>query len=124
MKVAIASSGPTLKSKVDSRFGRCPYFLIINPKTNKSKVLKNIAGQSFQGAGISASQIIANKKVKAVIAGNFGPKAINVLNASGIKIFAGVFNLTIKQTLEKYKNGGLKALDKKLLFQRIDNYTQ
>ena len=112
MKIAIASLGVTLESKVDSRFGRCPYFLVIETKTNDFGVIKNTAGQAFQGAGISAAQIIANKKVKAVIAGNFGPKAVSVLSASGIEIFTGASNLTARQALKKYKNNELKPLDK------------
>ncbi len=112
MKIAIASLGTTLEAKVDARFGRCPYFLIVDTKTNDFGVIKNTAGQAFQGAGISAAQLIANKKVKAVLAGNFGPKAVGVLSASGIKIFAGVSDLTAKQALEKYKDGKLKPLDK------------
>jgi len=110
MKIAIASLGITLKAKVDARFGRCHYFLIIETKTNDFKVIKNTGGQAFQGAGISAAQMIANKKVTAVIAGNFGPKAVSVLNASGIGIFAGVSDLTAGQALEKYKKGELEAL--------------
>lgn len=109
--VAIASTGPTLTSNVDPRFGRCPYFLIVNHNTLTFSVLENTAGQAFQGAGISAAQMIANKKVKAVIAGNFGPKALSVLNASGIKVLAGVYNLTAKEALEKYKIGELKPID-------------
>jgi len=111
-RLAIAASGITLEAKVDPRFGRCPYFLIVETKTNKLEVLKNIAGQAFRGAGISAAQIIANKKVKAVIAGNFGPKAVSVLSASGIEIFIGASELTAKQALEKYKDGKLEPLDK------------
>jgi len=112
MQIAIAASGKTIDSLVDSRFGRCPYFLIIETKTNDFGVIKNTAGQAFRGAGISAAQMVADKEVKAVIAGNFGPKAVSVLSASGIEIFAGVSGLTVKQALEKYKDGELKSLDK------------
>ncbi|NIA08945.1 MAG: dinitrogenase iron-molybdenum cofactor biosynthesis protein, partial [Nitrospiraceae bacterium] len=31
MKIAITSTGPTLDGMVEARFGRCPYFLIIDP---------------------------------------------------------------------------------------------
>jgi len=103
MKIAIASTGRTLEARVDVRFGRCPYFLIVDTKTDKLEVVKNMAGQAFQGVGVSAAQIIVNKKVKAVIAGNFGPKAASVLNNSGIEIFTEVSSLTVKQALEKYK---------------------
>lgn len=108
MKIAIAVSGATLESQVDPRFGRCPYFLIIDIKTDKLGVIKNTAGQTFRGAGISAAQMIANKGVKAVIAGNFGPNAINVLNSSDIKIFSGIFGIKAKKALEQYKEGKLQ----------------
>jgi len=112
MTIAIASSGATLEDQVDARFGRCPYFLIVDPEKDNFQAVKNTAGQAFQGAGISAAQMIANKKVKAVIAGNFGPKAVSVLNASGIEILAGVFGITAQQALEKYKAGELKTVEK------------
>jgi len=33
MKVAVSATGPTLDAEVDPRFGRCPYFGIIDPDT-------------------------------------------------------------------------------------------
>ena len=108
MRVAIASSGKTLESQVDSRFGRCPYFLIIDSETEDFEVLENTAGQAPRGAGISAAQIIADKGAEAAIAGNFGPNAINVLSASKIKIFGGVFGIIAKEAIKQYKSGELK----------------
>ena len=33
MKIAVSSTGQSLDSAVEARFGRCPYFLIVNPAT-------------------------------------------------------------------------------------------
>lgn len=110
MKIAIASSGRTLDALVDPRFGRCPYFLIVESETGGFEAIENTAGQAFRGAGISAAQMIANKNVKAVIAGNFGPNAFNVLSSSGIKIFGGVSGISAKEALAQYKEGKLKEL--------------
>lgn len=107
MEIVIASSGNTLDSLVDSRFGRCSYFLIVDSETGEFEAIKNTAGQAFRGAGISAAQMIANKGIKAVIAGNFGPNAVNVLNNAKIEIF-GVFGITAKKAIEQYKAGKLK----------------
>ena len=109
MKIAVASSGKSLDSLVDARFGRCPYFLIVDSKTEKFEVVKNVSGQEFRGAGVSAAQAVVNKGVKAVIAGNFGPNAVNVLSSSGVEIFGGVSSITISEILEEYKRGKLKA---------------
>jgi len=108
MKIAIAASGKTSASLVDARFGRCPYFLIIDSKTNQFKPIENTASQSFRGAGVSAAQMVVNKGAKVVIAGNFGPNAFNVLNSSKVKIFGGISGITAKEALEQYKKGKLK----------------
>lgn len=110
MKIAIAASNKILDSLVDPRFGRCPYFLIVDSETEKFEAIENTAGQAFRGAGISAAQMIVNKGVGAVIAGNFGPNAVNVLRSSGIKIFAGVSGISAKKALKQYKEGELKEM--------------
>ena len=110
MKIAIATEGKTLDSLVNTRFGRCPYFLIIDSESEEFKVIKNIAGQAFQGAGVSTAQMIVNKGIKAVIAGNFGPNAVNVLKNSGVKIFGGISGIIAKEAFRQYKAGKLKDI--------------
>ena len=109
MKIAIAVSDKNLESVVDAHFGRCPYYLIVDTESNKFEAIENVARQAFHGAGISAAQMIANKGVGAVFAGNFGPKAVRVLSGIGIKIFA-VSGMTAEQALEQYKRGKLKEV--------------
>lgn len=102
-KIAIASSGKTLESQVDPRFGRCRYFLIVDSETGKFEVLVNTADQMSRGAGVSAAQLVVDRKVEAVIAGNFGPKAISVLSQSGVKIIP-VFGKTVKEALRAFES--------------------
>jgi predicted Fe-Mo cluster-binding NifX family protein len=111
MRIAVASSGRTMTSAVDPRFGRCPYFLIVDSETMDFEAVENQAGQATRGAGISAAQVIANKKVTVAIAGNFGPNAVNVLTASGVKIFGGVSGMTVKEAVEKYQTDELTETD-------------
>ena len=108
MKICISSSGPTLNSPVDPRFGRSLYFLIIDEKTEKLEAVPNPAQSAWQGAGIAAAQGVINKGVKVLITGNIGPNAFGVLSNSGVKIYSGVFNMNAKQALEMYKSGELQ----------------
>jgi predicted Fe-Mo cluster-binding NifX family protein len=113
MKIAICSSGQDLDSPVNVRFGRCPYFLLVDEKNNQLEVLENIAGQAPHGAGVSAAQMVADQGVKAVLGVNFGPNAVNVLGAAGIKIYAlpqEEAGLSVAQALEKYRAGKLTAI--------------
>jgi predicted Fe-Mo cluster-binding NifX family protein len=108
-KIAIASNGKILESQVDSRFGRCLYFLIVDSETEKFKVLPNTADSMSRGAGVSAAQLVVDQKVEAVMAGNFGPKAVNVLSQSGLKIFS-VSGKTAKEAINDFKEGKLKPI--------------
>ena len=92
MKVAISSTGKTLESEVDVRFGRCLYFLIVeieNKKIKNVKPIENTAKAQMGGAGISAGEIVANEKVDAVITTNLGPRAFSVFGQFGIKVYQG-----------------------------------
>jgi predicted Fe-Mo cluster-binding NifX family protein len=40
-KIAVSASGPDLEARVDPRFGRAPYFLLINPDTLEFEALAN-----------------------------------------------------------------------------------
>ena len=108
MKIAISSSGKTLQSNVDSRFGRCPYFLVYNTDGAKFEIIENQSRQAMGGAGIQAAQAVSDKKVEAVVTGNIGPNAFKVLSAASINVFSGVSG-TVKSAIEKIKSGELKA---------------
>ena len=109
MKICITSYGTTLDSAVDPRFGRCEYFIIIDPETMEFEAIKN--DTSSGGAGIQAGQLISEKNVEIVLTGNVGPNAFQVLNAAGIKIITGITG-NIEEALIKYNKGELKEIDK------------
>ena len=41
MKIAVTSTGPTLDDAVEARFGRCAYFLVIDPDTLGFEAIEN-----------------------------------------------------------------------------------
>ena len=108
MKIAISSSGKSLISPLDPRFGRCAYFLIVDPADMRYEAFENQSAAQSGGAGIQAAQFLANKNVSAVITGHVGPNAVQTLTAAGIEIFAEQQG-TIEQVVEKYKRGHLKS---------------
>ena len=106
MKIAISSSGKTLDSALDPRFGRCAWFLIIDPADMSYEVFDNQNTAQSSGAGIQAAQFLADKNVSAVITGHVGPNAVQTLSAAGIEIFAQQQG-TIREVVERHKNKGL-----------------
>lgn len=106
MKICITSTGTSLDSDVDPRFGRCPFFIIYDIDSGTFEAVENVNRQAMGGAGIQSGQLVASKNVEAVITGNFGPNAFRVLQAAKIKTYSGVSG-TVKEAIEKYKNGQL-----------------
>ena len=108
MKIAVTSSGKTLESNVDPRFGRAAYFIIVNPETMDYEVVENTQNLSLpQGAGIQAGQTIAGKNVDVLLTGNCGPKAFKVLQSAGIKIITNVKGRVL-DAISKQKKGELE----------------
>lgn len=75
MKIAISATGPSLDAEVDPRFGRCQYFLIIDPDTMEFEAIDNTNKMASGGAGIASAQAVAQKGVQVVLTGNCGPNA-------------------------------------------------
>jgi len=108
MRIAISATGPTLDAEVDPRFGRCQYFIIVDPETMEFEALENSNAVAAGGAGISTGQMIAGKGVKVVLTGNCGPNAYQVLSAAGLQVITGVSG-KIKDAIEEYKLGTFSA---------------
>ena len=90
MKIAVSAAGPDLDVAIDSRFGRCPYFVIVETDTMDFETIQNTSQNSAHGAGIQAAQVVLNKGAKAVLAGNIGPNAFQALSIAKIIIVSGL----------------------------------
>ena len=104
MKIAVTSTGPSLDDKVDARFGRSPYFLIVDTETNEFEAMENPNIALGGGAGIQSAQLMAEHDVKVVLTGNCGPNAFRTFSAAGIRVIVGV-NGIIRKAVERYNAG-------------------
>ena len=109
MKIAISSQGNNLDSELDPRFGRCAYFIIVNPDTMEWEAFSNKAAQMGGGAGIKAAQLVADKGAEAVITGNCGPNAFQSLRAANIRMFTGASG-RIRDVIDHYQKGQLTEI--------------
>jgi predicted Fe-Mo cluster-binding NifX family protein len=109
MRICFTSQGKTMESIVDSRFGRCAWFVFVDPKTEEIEAVRNLAVEAFRGAGVVAAQTVTEKKVKAVITGNIGPNALAILRQAGVSVYQAA-GMTVRKALEKYKQGKLAEL--------------
>lgn len=107
-KIAVCSQGPELDSEVDPRFGRCAYFVIVDPdEGRKLEAVANSAADSAHGAGTQAAQLVGSRQVQAVLTGNVGPNPVRALGAAGITIYVGISG-TVADAVESYRRGELE----------------
>jgi predicted Fe-Mo cluster-binding NifX family protein len=107
MRICVSAESNNLDAPIDPRFGRCPYFVIVDSETMQFEAVPNMASGATGGAGIQAAETIASKGAKVLITGNVGPNAFQALSAAGIKIVTGAFG-TVREVVEKYKKGELR----------------
>ncbi len=110
MKIAVTSTGPALDAQVHERLGRCDYFVVVDPETKAFEAVENGLVSAGHGAGTGAAQLLVDRGVDAVLTGNCGPKAYEVLGAAGIRVYAGVAG-TVREAVEQYRSGKLVAAD-------------
>ena len=109
MKIAISSEGDSLDFKVDPRFGRCQYFLVVDTESRQVEVIDNTKNiNRAGGAGIQAAELISSSGVEALLTGHCGPKAFTTLKAAGVEVFTGIEGLA-SEALERFSKGDLKA---------------
>jgi len=92
MKIAISSTSKDIKGEIADIFGRCPFFAIIDvdleeKKINETNFIENISADQPGGAGVSASQLVVDNKAEAVISGNIGPRAKEVLQKFQVDMY-------------------------------------
>ena len=111
MKIAITSSGKTLESPVDPRFGRAAFFIVVDLDTGAFEAHDNAQNlNAAQGAGIQAAETVSRLGAEVVITGHCGPKAFRTLDAAGIQVVTGAQG-TVRESVESYRKGELRPAE-------------
>lgn len=110
MKILLSTSSQGIDAPLDPRFGRCAYFLIIDPETMAEQSLLNPALTSSGGAGVQAAQVANQYQVSAVISGDFGPNAYEALAAAGIEMYKYGSCSSVQEVLTKFSAGQLEKV--------------
>jgi predicted Fe-Mo cluster-binding NifX family protein len=106
MKILVSSSGPDERSAVDPRFGRAPYFVMVDSALGQWEGCANPAADLPQGAGIEAARFAIDNRVDTVITGATGPNAYKTLSAADIAVFTVAGGL-VCEAVDKLKEDAL-----------------
>ena len=90
MKIAITSTGNSPDSTLDTRFGRCAYFVIYDTENGSTEFIPNPNKDNIEGAGPASVNLIASRDAKKVVSGEFGAKVKAIFDQLQIQLV--VFN--------------------------------
>ena len=110
MKVALTTEGANLGCQMDARFARAEHILVVDTKTGQFETHDNFdIAQAASGAGIQAGKKVVDLGVQALVTGNMGPKAFQVLQAGGVEVFL-VQGGTAQDALRSLEAGTLEQI--------------
>ncbi len=105
MRVMVPLQGPSLEAPVDPRFGRAPFYAILDSENpDAPEIFPNPFVFYPSSAGIAAAQMAIQKGVQAVVAPAVGPNASMVLLSAGVKILPPA-GFTGKDVLKSLNQG-------------------
>ena len=110
MRIAISATGQNKESLLDRRFGRCDYFLIYDTELGEEKAIINAGASSGGGAGIAAANQVIEENVSAIITGNLGPNAFDLIEKAGIKAYT-CDELPVIQAIEMLQKNELSEIN-------------
>lgn len=109
--VVPATSDGGLTARMDPRFGRAPWFLVVDIQTGKVvETLTNENAAAAHGAGTGAAAQVARSGAGAVIAGHFGPKAQQALQGLGMTLWTSGEGLTVGEAVDRLRSGALHGM--------------
>lgn len=110
MKICVTATAAGIDSPMDPRFGRCPFFVLVDLDSMSENSIANINSSASSGAGIQASEELARQGVSALVTGNIGPNAMLTLSKAMIDVYQYQGVGSVRDVVEKFKRGELAKI--------------
>lgn len=109
MIIALTTRGTDLTAPMDPRFGRTPYFLIVDDASDEVQVVDNTAAAGeAHGAGPRAVRVMVDHGVEVLVTGNGpGGNAAVALQAANVTVHVGAGEMTVTEALQAFRDGRL-----------------
>ncbi|MGA2914373.1 MAG: NifB/NifX family molybdenum-iron cluster-binding protein [Methanoregula sp.] len=100
MKVCITARGPSLESAFERHFARAPYFILYNTRTGFSEAIRNGFIISDARIGQNTVRLLKMNGIEAVITGEIGDNARDLLKGAEILIHIYKGTGTVKDAID------------------------
>ena len=100
MRVCITSRGKMLESAFEHHFARAPFFIFHNTRTGKSEAIRNGFVISDTRLGQNAIRLLKMNGLEAVITGEIGDNARDLLKCAGISLYLYKGRGTVREAID------------------------
>lgn len=101
MKIAVSATGGSIHARVEERFGRAPYYVVVDSETMRFGLVPNPSVTSEHGAGPQAASLLRDRGVTVVLTGRVGPNARRALEALGLQLVEGAGG-TVEEAVQSF----------------------
>ena len=106
-KIAVASHGDSLDATLSPKGEVCTSFVLVNPETMESEVVRVAAADSPAQASVNAVRAAARSGATVVITPEIRPACCTALRALAITVVLADENLTVREAVEAYRRDEL-----------------
>ncbi|MCK9581502.1 MAG: NifB/NifX family molybdenum-iron cluster-binding protein [Methanoregula sp.] len=111
MKICITAQGATPDTKVEERFGRAPYFILMDRETGSYEAIANPFADGAGGVGPKAAQLILDRKAEALVSGLLGGNAKAVLDSAGVTQYTYRAGGSVRDAFDAFRNNTLERAE-------------
>ena len=108
MKICFTAKGTTLDAPTEERFGRAPYFILVESETGAFEAIVNPFADGGGGVGPKAAQVLITNNVKALVSGQVGGNAREVLAAAGIAMYTYRAGGSVRDAFDRFSKNTLE----------------
>jgi len=104
MKIAVSSSGLSLESEVDTRIGRCPYFIVVEDGTWAYEAVPNPCTMDVCVSGMDVARELVRRGAEAVITGDCSNEVVQAFGMAGLKVYRGALGTSVRAAVQRFVN--------------------
>lgn len=101
MRIAVSAAGGSTRAPVAHRFGRAPYFVVVDTADGSVGVVANPTFVAAETGGAQAASLLGLRGASVVLTGSVAPVARVALQAQGIAVVEGASG-TVKEALDRF----------------------
>jgi len=109
-RVAVVSQGEGLEAPLGLRFGTCSFFVLVDPATLEWEVVRVEPDGPTREVNLQGIRAVVRSGADVLITPHIHPECCRALQALAVTVYLAPEGLTVREALERYRQGGLELL--------------